>query len=60
MPYKSVRGLTNLRVSPLGVIPQRNRRPRTIVDYASTHECTDQFHDIVTNQRSDIFNRPDP
>jgi hypothetical protein len=33
LPYKSVRGLKNLRVSPLGVVPQRNRRPRTIVDY---------------------------
>jgi hypothetical protein len=33
LPYKSVRHLKNLRVSPLGVVPQRNRRPRTIVDY---------------------------
>jgi hypothetical protein len=30
MPYKSVRGL---RLSPLGVVPQRNRRPQTIVAY---------------------------
>ena len=33
LQYKSVRGLRNLRLSPLGVIPQRNRLPRTIVDY---------------------------
>ena len=34
VPYKSVRGLKHLRLSPLGCIPQRNRRPRTIVDYS--------------------------
>jgi hypothetical protein len=33
LPYKSVRGLRHLRLSPLGCIPQRDRRPRTIVDY---------------------------
>jgi hypothetical protein len=33
LPYKHVRHLPNLRISPLGVVPQRNRRPRTIVDY---------------------------
>ena len=33
LPYKSVRGLRNLRLSPLGFIPQRNLVPRTIVDY---------------------------
>jgi hypothetical protein len=33
VPYKQVRHLPNLRLSPLGVVPQRDRRPRTIVDY---------------------------
>ena len=33
LPYKAVRNLPNLRLSPIGVVPQRERRPRTIVDY---------------------------
>ena len=33
LPYKLVRSLPNLRISPLGVVPQRERRPRIIVDY---------------------------
>lgn len=34
LPYRLVRSLPNLRISPLGVVPQRGRRPRTIVDYS--------------------------
>ena len=33
LPYHAVRHLPNLRISPLGVVPQRERRPRLIVDY---------------------------
>ncbi len=33
LPYQQVRNLPNLRLSPLGVVPQRERRPRLIVDY---------------------------
>jgi hypothetical protein len=33
-PFSQVRNLPNLRVSPIGVVPQRDRRPRTIVDYS--------------------------
>jgi hypothetical protein len=33
LPYQSVRHLPHLRLSPTGVVPQRDRRPRTIVDY---------------------------
>jgi len=33
IPYSLVRHEPTLRISPPGVIPQRNRRPRTIVDY---------------------------
>ena len=33
VPYKAVRHLPQLKISPAGVIPQRNRRPRTIIDY---------------------------
>lgn len=33
LPYHLVKNLPNLRLSPLGVVPQRDRRPRTIVDY---------------------------
>jgi hypothetical protein len=34
LPYEQVQDLPNLRVSPIGVVPQRDRRPRTIVDYS--------------------------
>jgi hypothetical protein len=34
LPYHLVRNLPNLRISPLGVVPQRERRPRLIVDYS--------------------------
>eukprot|EP00978_Attheya_sp_CCMP212_P040642 scaffold224158_cov51-Attheya_sp.AAC.1 len=33
LPYSAVRDLPNLRVSPPGVVPQRERRPQLIVDY---------------------------
>jgi len=33
LPYQDVANLPNLRISPLGVVPQRDRRPRTIADY---------------------------
>ena len=34
LPYKAARHLPHLRLSPVGVVPQHNRRPRTIVDYS--------------------------
>ena len=33
LPYDEVRSLTPLRISPLGCVPQRERRPRIINDY---------------------------
>lgn len=33
LPYNFVRHFPNLRVSPMGVVPQHERRPRPIVDY---------------------------
>jgi hypothetical protein len=33
LPYTAVRSLDGLRISPPGVVPQKDRRPRTIVDY---------------------------
>ena len=33
LPYEDARSLAGLRVSPLGVVPQHDRRPRLIVDY---------------------------
>ena len=33
LPYSAVRHAIDLRISPLGVVPQRDRRPRPIVDY---------------------------
>jgi hypothetical protein len=34
LPADQARKLPNLRISPIGVVPQRDRRPRTIVDYS--------------------------
>jgi hypothetical protein len=33
LPARLVRRMRKLRISPIGVVPQRDRRPRTIVDY---------------------------
>jgi hypothetical protein len=34
LPYSAVKDLPGLRLSPPGVVPQRNRRPRWICDYS--------------------------
>jgi hypothetical protein len=34
LPYSKIRGRPGLRVSSIGVVPQKERRPRTIVDYS--------------------------
>jgi hypothetical protein len=34
LPFDQIKDLPNLRISPIGVVPQRDRRPRTIVDYS--------------------------
>jgi hypothetical protein len=34
LPYKDVQDMVYVRYSPLGVVPQRERRPRVIVDYS--------------------------
>ncbi|GKZ00083.1 hypothetical protein MPSEU_000961700 [Mayamaea pseudoterrestris] len=34
LPASQVLGMEQLRLSPLGVVPQRDRRPRTISDYS--------------------------
>jgi len=33
LPYEDVKNLPNLQLSPLGIVPQRDRCPRTIADY---------------------------
>ena len=33
LPFADVKDLQHLRLSPIGVVPQRNRRPRPIVDF---------------------------
>ena len=33
LPYNAVKNLPNLRLSPPGIVPQRDRRPRMISDY---------------------------
>ena len=42
LPYRLVKGMRDLRLSPLGVVPQRDRRPRLIVDltfFMVNHDC---------------------
>ena len=34
LSYSKIRGRPGLRVSPIGVVPQKERRPHTIVDYS--------------------------
>ena len=34
LPFSEVKNLKNIRLSPPGVVPQRGRRPRWIVDYS--------------------------
>jgi Reverse transcriptase (RNA-dependent DNA polymerase). len=34
LPFSAVKEFVNLRISPPGVVPQRDRRPRWIVDYS--------------------------
>jgi hypothetical protein len=41
LPYSQVRSLPGLRLSPMGVVPQRDRRPRTIVDYTFSYVNAD-------------------
>jgi len=36
LPFSAVRHLSNLKLAPAGVVPQRERRPRPIVDYSFT------------------------
>jgi hypothetical protein len=37
LPYSDIRHFAALRLSPIGVVPQNERRPRTIVDYSHSH-----------------------
>jgi hypothetical protein len=41
LPYHRLRELRDLRVSPMGVVPQHERRPRPIVDYTFSGVNTD-------------------
>jgi hypothetical protein len=34
LPYAEIEAMLDVRYSPLGVVPQRERRPRVIVDYS--------------------------
>ena len=44
VPYRLVKGIPSLRLSPLGVVPQRDRRPRLLVDlsyFGVNDKCLD-------------------
>ena len=34
LPYELIKDIPNLRISHMGAVPQRERRPRTIIDYS--------------------------
>jgi hypothetical protein len=34
LPYEDIKDIVHVRYSPLGVVPQRERRPRVIIDYS--------------------------
>jgi len=34
LPYSAIRGHPSLKIAPVGVVPQRERRPRPIMDYS--------------------------
>ena len=44
LPYHVLRHLPNLRISPMGVVPQHERRPRPIVDYSFSGVNQDTIH----------------
>jgi len=46
LPFSSVKNLINLRISPPGVVPQRDRRPRWIVDY-SFYDVNDETVPLI-------------
>ena len=48
LPAALVSELPNLRLSPLGVVPQHDRRPRTIVDYTFSSVNEDTIIDAPT------------
>jgi hypothetical protein len=48
LPYSSVRHLAQLRLAPVGVVPQRERRPRPIMDY-SYYDTNKGFLPIAPN-----------
>jgi hypothetical protein len=41
LPYQAIKDLPGLCLSPIGVVPQQDRQPRTIVDYT--------FYGVNTN-----------
>lgn len=55
LPYPKVRHWPNLRVSPIGVVPQHGRRPRIIVDYS--YYLLNQETAKLTPQESMQFGR---
>lgn len=59
IPYSQVRYLPSLRLSPMGVVPQRDRRPRIIVDYtfSGVNEDTALIAPMEAMQFGRAFNR---
>jgi hypothetical protein len=44
LPYSSLRGHPTLHIAPAGVVPQRDRRPRPIMDYSFNHVNQSSLH----------------
>jgi len=59
LPYTSVRDLPNLKISPAGVVPQRDRRPRPIIDYtwSGINQATNPVAPFAAMQFGNTFQR---
>ena len=57
LPYSQVRHLEELRISPPGVVPQKDRRPRTIVDYTFS-KVNDNTVPLAPNQAMQFGRAP--
>jgi hypothetical protein len=53
LPYSAIRGHPSLRIAPAGVVPQRDRRPRPIMDY--TYNTVNQGTVALAPQRAMQF-----
>jgi len=59
LPYKDVQSMPHLKLAPCGVVPQRDRRPRPIIDYtfAEVNQHSIQLAPLHSMQFSNALQR---